>query len=422
MSDNRRRRSPGSFGARLRAAVSVLATGTVPAGRFGPLVTASDWNRRLAGDDAGLVDETTALNLSGVWACVSLLADTVSSLPVGVFRREGERRLPEANHPINRLLTGAVNDYQGRRAAFKVVEARRQLSGNGYFQIERDSSGVPVGLWPLTNAAPRRRADGTLIYEVGTGEGRQVIAPTDVLHLKGLSTTSGLIGESPIAAACNALSLNIHAEKFGRDFFRNEARSGGFLMHPGKLTDDAKRKVRQSLKDQVRAVGEAPITEVGNQHHDLRVLEEGMKFVATTIAPEEAQFLSTRQFQLEEMARFYRVPLVLLQSTEKTTSWGTGVESLMIAFSQFTIGPLALSWEDELSLKLLTPKEREEGLYVRMDLRALMRGDSASRAAFYQSGIQNQWLPPNEVRAREELDPLPGGDEPVRKTERPTIE
>lgn len=400
-----------------------MAGAVSPGGRFGPLVRAADWNTRSAGDDAGYVDEYTALNLSGVWACVSLLADTVSSLPVGVFRREGERRLPEDGHAINRLLTGAVNDYQGRRAAFKVVEARRQLSGNGYFQIERDGSGVPVGLWPLTNASPRRREDGTLIYDVGTGEGRQELAPADVLHLKGLSTTSGLIGESPIAAARNALSLNIHAEKFGRDFFRNEARSGGFLMHPGKLTDDAKRKVRQSLKDQARAgdVG-APITEVGNSHHDIRVLEEGMRFVATTIAPEEAQFLSTRQFQLEEMARFYRVPLVLLQSTEKTTSWGTGVEQLLIAFSQFTIGPLALSWEDELSLKLLTPQEREQGLYVRMDLRALMRGDSASRAAFYQSGIQNQWLTPNEVRAREELDPLPDGDEPVRKPERPTIE
>lgn len=420
---NRRQVFRGSL-ERLRAAASVLVTGAVPGGRFGPNVSAADWNNRFNTADDVNINETTALNVSAVWACASLLADTVPSLPVGVYRREGDKRALVTDHPVNKLLAGPVNDYQGRRAAFKVVEARRQLAGNGFFQIERDVAGLAAGLWPLCNATPRRRADGVLVYDVGSGDSKQELSPANVIHIRGLSTTTGLVGESPIAAARNALALNIHAERFGREFFANESKSGGFLMHPGKLTDDGKRRVRKSLKDQAKPdseVGGGLVTEVGGRtHHDIKVLEEGMKWVATTIAPEEAQFLATRQFQLEEIARWYRIPLVLIQSTEKTTSWGSGVEQLLIAFAQFTVAPLAMSWEEELSLKLLTQEEREQGLYIRMDLRGMLRGDSASRAAYYASGIQNQWLLPNEVRAKEELDPLPGGNEPVQRTARPS--
>jgi HK97 family phage portal protein len=379
-------------------------TGAVPGGRAGSLVSAEDWNGRFKFDGVH-VDETTALNVSAVYACASLIADTMSQLPVSVFKRDGDRREAIPEHPINRLLSGAVNDYQGRRALVRVAEGHRQLRGNAYLQVERNSDGVPVGLWPLGNASPKRRENGALIYEVGSGGQRQELPPADVIHVRGLSTsTNGLVGLSPVAAAEKAIKLGIYAERFGAEFYKNESVTGGYILHPGKLTDTAKSNIRKSVEDQTKSPGGE------KESHKLKVFEEGMKFVPTTIPPEQSQFLGSRAFQLEEIARWYRVPLVLIQSVEKTTSWGTGVEQLLIAFSQFTISPLAQSWEEELTLKLLTQEERDQGLYVRFDLRGMLRGDSASRAAYYQSGIQNRWLLPNEVRAREELDPLPGGD------------
>ncbi len=412
---------------RLRAAASVMLTGAVPGGRFGPNVSAADWNNRFQTSGDIYVDETTALNVSAVHACVALLSDTMSQLPIGVYQRDGERRLPLPDHPVSKLLSGAVNDYQGRRGLVKVTEARRQLTGNGYQQIER-REGVPVGLWPLVNAAPRRLPDGQLIYEVGSGGDKRELSPADVIHIRGLSTTNGLVGESPLAAMRRALTLGIHAENFGADFFKNEARSGGFLLHPGRLTEDAKNNIRRGIKQQGRddnARSGAGIAELGNRHNDIKILEEGMKWVATTIAPEEAQFLSTRQFQLEEICRWYRVPLVLVQSVEKTTSWGSGVEQLMIGFASWTVAPLAMAWEEELSLKLLTPEEREQGLYVRVDLRGLLRGDMTARANFYASAITHKWMTPNEARAREDLDPLPDGDTfeaPAKEPRTPVIE
>ncbi|MEZ6028352.1 MAG: phage portal protein [Hyphomonadaceae bacterium] len=416
MSDDRRRRSGGSFGARLRAAASVLLTGAVPGGRYGPNVPASEWNNRFTSFDDVHVDERTALNVSAVYACASLIADTMSQLPIGVFKRDGDTRETVPEHPVNRMLSGAVNDYQGRRALVRVAEAHRQLRGNAYLQVERDSTGAPVGLWPLGNATPKRREDGKLVYEVGSGDARQELPPADVVHVRGLSTSSnGLVGISPVAAAENAIRLGIYAEKFGSEFYKNESVTGGYILHPGKLTDVAKRNIREAVENQRK-------NDAGDKEsHRLKIFEEGMKFVPTTIPPEQSQFLGSRAFQLEEIARWYRVPLVLIQSVEKTTSWGTGVEQLLIAFSSFTISPLAMSWEEELTLKLLTQEEREQGLYCRLDVRGLMRGDSASRAAYYASGIQNRWLLPNEVRAREELDPLPGGDA-FDAAAKPTIE
>lgn len=392
------------WGARLRAAASIITMGAVSTGRYGPLVNASHWSRDLSDVVGDLyVDEHVALNVSAVWACSSLLADTLSQLPAGVFKKEGEKRTPLPDHPASRLLSGAVNDAMGRRGFVKVIELHRQLGGNGFAQVERDG-GKPVGLWPLRSATPKRRENGTFYYEATAGGERIELAASDVVHIRGLSN-DGVTGMSPIAAARSAIGVAMHAEKFGSDFFRNEAKSGGFLLHPGKLSQKAKDNVVDSLTGE-----DGELATSRKRSHRLRVLEEGMKFIPTSIAPEEAQFLATRQFQVEEIARWYRVPLVLIQSVEKTSSWGAGVEQLMIAFSQFTVSPLAQSWEEELSLKLLTDEERAQGIYIRLDLRGLLRGDMAARSAFYASGIQHQWLTPNEVRAREELDPLEGGD------------
>jgi HK97 family phage portal protein/HK97 family phage major capsid protein len=391
---------------RLRAAASVLMTGVAAtAGRYGPLLSASEWNSRLGAVDDPQLTADGALAMSGVYACSSLLADSISQLPLGVFRRDGERRLPLPNHPASRLLAGPVNDAMGRRGLCKTVELARQLRGNGYVEVERDGAGAPVGLWPLrADVTYPKRESGRLIYQTSADGQSVTLDPANVIHIRGLSH-DGLCGLSPVAAARQAISLAVAAEKFGVKFFNNDAKSGGFIQLPYDQASRAREQRREAAQQDEGGLANA---------HKPKTLPMGAKYIPTTIAPEEAQFLVTRQFQLEEICRWYRVPLVLVQSVEKTTSWGTGVEQLMIGFAQWTIAPLAQSWEEELSLKLLSPEDRAAGVYIRADLRGLLRGDMAARAAFYQSAIQNSWMTPNEVRAREELDPLPGGDRQLR--------
>lgn len=391
------------WGQRLQAAASILTGGAVSAGRFGPLVSASDWNSRLRELGEPAVTTETSLQVSAVYSCVNLIADTESQLPAQVYQRDGDRRIRRSDHPVDRLLSGNVNDFQQRRGFVKTLETCRQLHGNGYAQIERDASGAPVGLWPL-NAAPRRNESGGLIYQAGGDE----LNPADVVHIRGLSQ-NGLVGLSPIAAARHSIELSMLTEAFGRRFFKHDAKSGGFIIQPGETNARQKRAKSESLSSSEDGGQGGP-----SMAHKPKILDPGAKYIPVTIAPEEAQFLQTRSFQIEEIARLYRVPLPLLGHMEKTTSWGGGIEQLMISFAQFTVAPLAMDWEQELSAKLLTDEERAQGYYVRLDMRGLLRGDMAARAAFYQSAVQNSWMTPNEVRSREELDPLPGGDIPFR--------
>lgn len=390
------------WGQRLQAAASILTGGAVSAGRFGPLVSASDWNSRFRDLGEPAVTADTSLQVSAVYACVSILSDTVSQLPAGVYQREGERRVRRSDHPVDRLLGGNVNDHMQRRGLIKTGETQRQLTGNAYVQIERDN-GVPVGLWPL-NAAPRRNESGRLVYQAGS----DALNPADVIHVRGLSQ-DGLNGLSPIAAARLSIQLSMYAENFGRKFFQNDAKSGGFIIQPGETNPRQKRQKSESLSSAEDGGQGGP-----SLAHKPKILDPGAKYIPVTISPEEAQFLQTRGFQVEEIARLYRVPLVLIQSVEKTTSWGSGVEQLMVGFSSWTIAPLAMDWEAELSSKLLTDEERAQGLYIRLDMRGLLRGDMAARSAFYANAIQWGYMTPNEVRSREELDPLPGGDRALR--------
>jgi len=398
MSNNRRL----PWGQRLQAAASILTNGAVAAGRYGPSVSAADWNSRFTAPDHAHVTPDTALAVSAVYSCVGLLSDSIAQCPAHVLSRDGDTREPESNHHVQKLLRGNVNDFQQRRGFLKTLETNRQLTGNGYAQIERDATGAPVGLWPL-NAAPRRNAQGRLVYQAGADE----LAPRDVIHIRGLSQ-DGLVGVSPIGAARNAIVLAAAAERFGSKYFSNESKSGGYIIQPVQTNTRSKRQQQDnvSASDMDGQGGPA-------NAHKPKILDPGVKFLPTTIPPNEAQFLETRAIQVAEISRLYRVPLVLLDSAA-ATAWGSGIEQLMIAFIANTIAPLAQDWEAELSAKLLTDAERADGLYIRLDLRALMRGDMQARASFYQSAIQNSWMTPNEVRAREELPPLPGGDQAFR--------
>jgi HK97 family phage portal protein len=366
--------------------------------------------RALAGgkSKAGVpVSEWEALTNTAVWACVTLIADVIAMLPIDVYRRQGKRRDPQLGHPVAQLLNGSANDDMGASTVVRTLQMHTLLWGNGYAEIERTRSGGVNALWPLLPDRTQPQilfSDGfrQLSYRSTIDRRSVVLPPERMIHLMGYSF-DGICGMSPIYVARNAIGLGMAMEQFGSKFFANDAKSGGVLMYPGKLSDKAKENIADSFH---RNSGT-------DNAHKVKVLEEGMKFIPTTTTPEDSQFLGSREFQLAEAARIYRVSLVLLHSLQGSTVWGTGIEQLMIGFVTFTLGPWVERWQEELGRKLLTEEERAAGFYIKFNLNALLRGDMAARAAFYKAGITDGWLVRNQARALEDMNAIPGLDEPL---------
>jgi HK97 family phage portal protein len=396
------RRDPGA----------ALAAGMIaePKASFGPtssLGGSDGWFwRNIGGEktDAGAnVNQWNATTLPSVYSSVSIIADAFAALPGGVFkkREDGRGADPVPGHPVAQLLALEPNEDMSAFSYRQTMMHHVLLWGNGYSEVERTYGGDPKAFLLLfpDRTNPRKPAGERLRYE-STVDGRRItLPPEDVLHIPALGF-DGILGYSPVAVAREAMGMGLAMQRFGGKFFANDAKSGGFLMHPGKLGDIGTKNVSDSFMKQGGP----------DNAFKVKVLEEGMKFIQTTIPPDDAQFLASREFQVAEIARIFRVPLVLLQAMEKSTSWGSGIEQMMIGFVVWTIQPWVVKWEQELTRKLLTPKERAEGYYVKFNLNALMRGDMKARADFYERLRKMRAMSANEVRALEEMNPYPGGD------------
>jgi HK97 family phage portal protein len=405
------------MGAKTDVAAAIETVASEVQASFGGLqdIAADDgWLiRAIAGgkSKAGVpVSEWDALKNTAVWACVTLIADVVATLPIDVLRREGEKRQPQPGHPVAELLNGSANDDMGASTMTRTLQMHTLLWGNGYAEVERTRRGDVHAVWPLLPDRTRPQvtfpAGGRrLSYQTSINGQGVTLPPSDVIHLMGYSF-DGICGMSPIHVARNAIGLGLAMEEFGSKFFANDAKSGGILMHPGKLSDKGKQNVADSFHDQGRRDGES-------NAYRVKVLEEGMKYIPTTVTPEEGQFIGGREFQLAEAARIYRVSLVLLNSLQGSTVWGTGIEQLMIGFVTWTLDPWIKRWQEELSRKLLTPEERKAGFYIKFNLNALLRGDMAARAAFYKAGITDGWMVRNQARALEDMNAIPGLNEPL---------
>lgn len=387
---------------------------------FGPTSSVSEpnhWIFRALGmsrTHAGVaVSEYTAINYPAVYACLNRISNPIARFPARIYRPKKERGFEEVtDHPLSRRLSLRPNDFMSARTLRKTVQCHALTWGNGYCEIERNERGQAIALWPLLpwNTYPEKLGGGALQYKT-TIDGRQfTIAADDVIHIMDLSQ-DGYRGRSQIAVAREAIAMGLAMEQFGGKFFANDAKSGGFLMHPGRLGKDAKANLEKSFhKTEERDDGRG--REGLDRAHRVKVLEEGMKFVETTIPPEDAQFLGSREFQIAEIARMYDVPLVMLQSHEKTTSWGTGIENLMIAFVRQTLEPWVHAWEQEYNWKIFTEEERNAGYYVQHNLNVLLRGDSAARAQFYQTMFGVGAFTANRICELEGEEPFAeGGDE-----------
>ncbi len=373
----------------------------------GTSISADDgWIIRAIGGgptDAGIsVSQWSAITLPAVYACISVIADNLAQLPCNVHKlRKGGGSDLARDHPLQRLLHDAPNDEMTSFVWRQTVSHHALGWGNGYSEIERTRGGSAEAILLLypDRTRPYKPVGKSLTYKTSINGQEITLPPADVLHIPALGF-DGFLGYSPITVARNAIGMGLAMEKFGGKFFANDAKSGGFLMHPGKLGDTANKNVADSFQAQGG----------GDNAFKVKVLEEGMKFISTTIPQDDAQFLASREFQVAEIARMFRVPLVLLQSMEKSTSWGSGIEQMMIGFVVWTIQPWVVRWEQEMNRKLLTEAERAAGYFIKFNLNALLRGDMKARGQFYKDLAGVSALNANEIRDYEDLNPYEGGE------------
>ena len=281
--------------------------------------------------------------------------------------------------------------------------------GNAYSQILRDRSGQVIGLYPLLpdQMSVHRSEKGKLYYVYNRYEednpnfqekGSIVLSQEEVLHIPGLGF-DGLIGYSPIALAKNAVGMTLACEEYGSSFFSNGANPGGVLEHPGILKDPG--KVRDSWNAVYQGTRNA---------HKVAVLEEGMSYKQIGIPPEEAQFLETRKFQINEIARLFRIPPHMVGDLEKSSF--SNIEQQSLEFVKYTLDPWVVRFEQALKKSLLLPEEKKTH-FIKFNVDGLLRGDYQSRMNGYAIGRQNGWLSTNDIRELEELNPIPpeeGGD------------
>ena len=350
------------------------------------------------------VNERTATQTTAVYACVRILAEAVASLPLHVYeyQDDGGKKLVH-DHPLYYLLHDEPNPEMTSFVFRETLMSHLLIWGNAYAQIIRDGAGRVLGLYPLLpDKMDVQRDDRGNIYYVYSRNsdenpmfkeyGDIRLKAEDVLHIPGLGF-DGLIGYSPIAMAKNAVGMTLACEEYGASFFANGANPGGVLEHPGVLKDPS--KVRESWNSVYRGV---------NNAHKIAVLEEGMKYQQIGIPPEEAQFLETRKFQINEIARLYRIPPHMVGDLDKSSF--SNIEQQSLEFVKYTLDPWVIRWEQSLQRSLLLPGEKGK-YFIKLNVDGLLRGDYQSRMNGYAVGRQNGWFSANDIREMENMNPIP---------------
>ena len=364
----------------------------------------------LGGSTSGkTVTERSAMQITAVYSCVRILAEAIAGLPLHLYTyKEDGGKEKAIGHPLYLLLHDEPNPEMSSFVFRETLMTHLLLWGNAYAQIIRNGKGEVVALYPLmpNRMTVDRDSSGQLFYSYQMNNsdaptmraGTVILKPSDVLHIPGLGF-DGLVGYSPIAMAKNAIGLAIATEEYGAKFFANGATPGGLLEYPGTVKDPD--RVRESWNK-----GFSGSQNAGK----VAILEEGMKYTPISIAPEQAQFLETRKFQINEIARIFRVPPHMVGDLEKSSF--SNIEQQSLEFVKYTLDPWVVRWEQSLSRALFTPEEKKK-YFVKFNVEGLLRGDYQSRMNGYATARQNGWMSANDIRELENLDRIPaeeGGD------------
>ena len=353
------------------------------------------------------VSPSTAMQLSAVYACVRILAETVASLPLHLMRYNDSGGKEKAiTHPLYYLLHDQPNEEMTSFVFRETMMTQLLLWGNAYAQKVYNGYGELIGIYPLlsSNMTVERNERGQLIYRYVIESDQKdagslvTLRREDVLHIPGLGF-NGLVGFSPISMARQAIGTALACEEFGGKFFANGTMPSGVIEHPGTIKDvKAFREKWQEAFAGAANAGKTPI------------LENGMKFNKISINPQDAQFLETRKYQNNEIARIFRIPPHMVGDLEKSSF--ANIEHQSLEFVKYSLDPWVIRWEQGLAKDILSTEEKRK-YYWNMNVDGLLRGDYASRMNGYAVARQNGWMNANDIRAMEDMNLIPpeeGGD------------
>ena len=359
------------------------------------LANPASWMFDGAASKTGIaITEDSAMRLSAVFGAVRVISETIASLPWEVKQDAGDSTRSASAHPINKLIhhpNAMMTDFNFR----EVCQAHLCLHGNAFIAIRRNEAGQAVKLIPVhPDRVEVKVYKDEKFYNID--QGKETFDDTEMIHILGLSF-DGIIGKSVIEAARESIGLGLAADQFGGSFFGNGANVSAVLTHPGRLSDEAYKRLMASWQRRYSGLDNA---------HKTAILEEGMNLQKVSISPQESQFLETRKFGVEDIARFFRIPLAYLGSLENSST-RANVEEQGIMFQRNTVLPWVKRWEAEFNRKLFPG---QEDYFIRINMDGLLRGDISSRYSSYATARQWGWLSVNDIRKHESLDPIDGGD------------
>ncbi len=358
--------------------------------------------------DADVFDSDKALTLTSVWNAIRLLSESVSSLPITVYRKENNGdKVEDVNNRIYNLIKFKPNNFQNKITFFEYVMYSILTDGNAYVQIVRDNSANPVQLIPLNpDYVNIFIKENELFYQM---DGGSVLDSADVLHIK-LITDDGIEGLSPIDQCAKAINWSLSMEEFGSTFFKNGAKPSSVLSTDRALSETAIERLKNSFNSSYAKLKSSNST---------IILEEGLSFKPISISPEQAQFLASRQFGIEEIARIFNIPPHMLKDLSKSSF--NNIEMQSQEYVTYTLMPYLTRIEQEMNLKLFRTNELGK-TFVEFNVNGLLRGDVKTRNEAYKTAIQNGYMSINEVRQKENLNSIEGGDQHFIQMNMTTIE
>jgi len=350
--------------------------------------------------NAGItISNSAALGCVAYWACVRLLSETLASLPLVTYRRLERGKERATDHPLYKLLHDEPNPEMDAFTFTETLMGHLVTTGNCYAYIDWEEL-IPKALWIMApdKVTVERATNQDIIYKYQSDTKQFTIPNYAVWQIPGLGY-DGLTGYSPLAMVREAVGLALATEKMGAKLFSNGLALGGVLQHPKTMSKEAQDRFRKAMADQHEGVDKA---------HKWLIIEEGMTYNKNTIPPEDAQFLESRKFQRNEIASFFRVPPHMIGDLERATF--SNIEQQSLEFAVYTMRPWLVRWEKSIKRKLFLPNEKED-YFAEFLIDGLLRGDSQARAAYYRELYYLGSLSPNDIREKENLNPIENGDE-----------
>ncbi len=354
-------------------------------------------------DSGESVTSENAIKTATVYSCVKILANHVAMLPCQIFQiTEEGKRVRQKEHRVSKLIETRPNPYMTPFEFKQTMESHRQLYGNAYAEIEWGRDGYPKNLWilnPKLTKVMRDTKKNKIWVTTTLPNGQYVKLPyTSIIHLKGLSV-NGLTGLSPIEVARQTIGSQMASQKYLNKFYNHGNTASGILKVPVQLNKEAKDKVRNEWEQYSRGLTNA---------HRVAILDAGIDYQAIGMTQADAQFIETQKFTVSEIAKIFNIPPHMLGELEKATF--SNIEQQSMEFVRDTLTPLLVSWEQTLQYQLLSTEDIKAGYYIKYNLNSILRGDSSSRATYYEKMIQLGIYSINEVRELEEKDSIENGD------------